>query len=362
MTARDAPLDRRWFETGTPFFRPLLGLLFVGISAASTIVLAGGDIQAFIGDKTTFGLLADCFWYSTIFAAVLFVGKVITHGKRKYARVYPVFLWPDVFYTARGCAVGIGNVAEKTIVAAVPKGAYEQGIEQVITFVVTWIIVGAIGFVMARWDEALLFCKPKTERAKARRDVSMPIDPQHPPEWLLAGVLIILLLIIIGIARLIHEVAEIRAGRRRVNLRPLRDALGRWAGRMAQPSRVQPVRPRLNYRSRLVNAVPTHSAHLNAEYGGVQARSDVQRSANPVQSVQPSDPSMPRDMDELRKLIHAHALYALRPNKQIAIETTWGCTKGEGEAWQRASALFDATKPPKAPKEAEAQLQEGIQA
>jgi hypothetical protein len=107
--------------------------------------------------------------------------------------------------------------------------------------------------------------------------------------------------------------------------------------------------PRLNYRANTTNRVQERSPLLNAEKPSVQGSASVQ-------IVQANELLMPRDLSELQKLIHAHALYARRPNKQIAIETAWGCTKGEGPEWTRAAALFDAVNPglPKPPKSAAA--------
>lgn len=45
---------------------------------------------------------------------------------------------------------------------------------------------------------------------------------------------------------------------------------------------------------------------------------------------------------ELQLVTKALTLKAKGATKQVAIETVWGCTKGGGKTWQRASALFDA--------------------
>lgn len=50
---------------------------------------------------------------------------------------------------------------------------------------------------------------------------------------------------------------------------------------------------------------------------------------------------LPTTLDEMRALGYALMLYAQRPNKQRAIETAFGCTKGAGDEWKRASELFD---------------------
>lgn len=45
---------------------------------------------------------------------------------------------------------------------------------------------------------------------------------------------------------------------------------------------------------------------------------------------------------ELQLVTKALTLKAKGATKQEAIETVWGCTKGGGKVWRRASALFDA--------------------
>jgi hypothetical protein len=54
------------------------------------------------------------------------------------------------------------------------------------------------------------------------------------------------------------------------------------------------------------------------------------------------DGDLPATLDELQRLAHASALYAKRPNKELAILEAWGETKGQGPGYQRASSLFDA--------------------
>ena len=90
------------------------------------------------------------------------------------------------------------------------------------------------------------------------------------------------------------------------------------------------------------NAVHARSPRANAEKPTVQAvqtftdRSTVQTETPPIMG------DIPATLDELQRLAHTIALYAKRPNKELAILESWGETKGEGEGYQRASRLFDA--------------------
>jgi hypothetical protein len=90
------------------------------------------------------------------------------------------------------------------------------------------------------------------------------------------------------------------------------------------------------------HAVQQRSPRMNAEKPSVQpvqAFSD----RSPVQSsVPPLAGDLPMSLDELQRLAHTIALYAKRPNKELAILEAWGETKGQGPGYQRASSLFDA--------------------
>lgn len=91
---------------------------------------------------------------------------------------------------------------------------------------------------------------------------------------------------------------------------------------------------------RRVNGVQLRSPRANAEKG---ERSDVQRFSerSDVQHLSPPSGDLPATLDELQRLTHTIAIYAKRPNKELAILEAWGHTKGEGEGYQRASRLFD---------------------
>lgn len=105
----------------------------------------------------------------------------------------------------------------------------------------------------------------------------------------------------------------------------------------SQPRRRKTSRLR-SPRSRRVNTVRQRSPRSDAEFSGVQ------RSAS-VQSELPATPSeLPATVEELQRLAHALEIYATKPNKQAAIETAFGCKKGAGPEWRRASSLFDLAR------------------
>lgn len=86
------------------------------------------------------------------------------------------------------------------------------------------------------------------------------------------------------------------------------------------------------------NVVQNRSARANAEKPAVQSVQAFMDRSN-VQSILGD---LPATLDELQRLAHTIALYAKRPNKEVAIFEAWGETKGEGDGYQRASRLFDA--------------------
>lgn len=158
------------------------------------------------------------------------------------------------------------------------------------------------------------------------------IDPANPPSWFLGGIFAIGVLIFIGLIYLNYRVVEWRNGSGR-------KVLGRRTSVQRYRSRVQPP---ANQRS-------ARSARLNAEKG---ERSSVQPFVQG--SAVQGDQGLPTTLVELRQLAHALVLYGRRPNKQAAIEVAWGCTKGEGPDWQRASWLFDLALPADSAARAEA--------
>lgn len=108
---------------------------------------------------------------------------------------------------------------------------------------------------------------------------------------------------------------------------------------------VRPARSNV-FKKRLTrsHAVQRRSAHPNAGKSSVQSVQSVQAftSRSNVQSyAPPMAPDLPATLDELQRLAHTIALYAKRPNKELAILEAWGETKGEGDGYKRASLLFD---------------------
>lgn len=90
------------------------------------------------------------------------------------------------------------------------------------------------------------------------------------------------------------------------------------------------------------NTVQQRSARANAEKPTVQAVQSFTDRSNVQPEIPPITGDMPATLDELQRLAHTIALYAKRPNKELAILEAWGETKGEGEGYKRASGLFDA--------------------
>lgn len=86
-----------------------------------------------------------------------------------------------------------------------------------------------------------------------------------------------------------------------------------------------------------LNAVNGRSPHSDARSSGSE------RSAfSPQAAENDASEVLNVNADELRRLTKALALRAQGKSKQEAIETAFECKKGAGEAWRRASTLFDA--------------------
>lgn len=89
----------------------------------------------------------------------------------------------------------------------------------------------------------------------------------------------------------------------------------------------------------ILNDVQAYVNDLNVRSPLPDARSSsVQRSAF---SVQNDDSAIPVNVQELRMLAKAVTLKTRGSTKQEAIETAFGCKKGAGDNWRRASFLFD---------------------
>lgn len=152
------------------------------------------------------------------------------------------------------------------------------------------------------------------------------MDPQAPPPWLMfvlmfglvsaaLAVMALLAALTRGMQRLKSDPPDVRSTVQKIGVR----------------SRA--------FRSRLMTSVRARSPQMNAES---PARSAVQPFTDRSKVNASAAPDLPTNLDELQRLAHTIALYAKRPNKELAILEAWGETKGEGEGYKRASALFDA--------------------
>lgn len=164
----------------------------------------------------------------------------------------------------------------------------------------------------------------------------LAIDPMAPPAWLIFLIsfcflvaFIVLMITVAGIQRLVRGESFFVPRDRDEGERP---SPARRSLRSA-PFRKQFSR---------ANSVQARSPRANAEKSNVQSvqrftdRSDVQLYTPAIMG------DLPTSIDELQRLAHTIALYAKRPNKELAILEAWGETKGEGEGYKRASSLFDA--------------------
>lgn len=152
-TTREAPIPRAVIDELRPYGRAILGLLFVGYSARSTVSLCASDLLwLFEGTReiTIYGF-PDAYWYSGLLALLLFAGEVMT--SEKYPRTYWLFLIPDTFYTARGLWGGLFKASTVLAGSITSDGT----IAQVIGFVAATAISAYLGYMIAKWGEVLLF-------------------------------------------------------------------------------------------------------------------------------------------------------------------------------------------------------------
>jgi len=159
MSRSQAPLDRSILDIGRPFLRFMLGLLFVGFSATSTVRLATYDLATYfkLGNSITLYLVNDGIYVAIALAFILFVGELMTAS---YApRIYMVFLGIDTFYTARGIFPGLYNVFSAAM------GASTEGIVASTALAIVASIV--VGVYVAYYGEILLFGPRKAARGKA---------------------------------------------------------------------------------------------------------------------------------------------------------------------------------------------------
>lgn len=152
------------------------------------------------------------------------------------------------------------------------------------------------------------------------------MDPQAPPPWLVFVLMFGLVSVALAVMALL---AALTRGMQRLKSDP-----------PDVRSTVQKIGVRSRaLRSRLMTSVRARSPQPNEES---PARSAVQPFMDRSKPNVLTPPDLPINLDELQRLAHTIALYAKRPNKELAILEAWGETKGEGEGYQRASRLFDA--------------------
>lgn len=160
MTVREAPLARGIIDELLPWLRALLGILFVGYSANSTIFIGADDLRWLFEStkQTTIGYFPDAYWYSAFVAVLLFVGEVAC-GER-YRRTYWLFLIPDAFYTARGMFAGLSKAFGILLTSWID----DQAVAGVVGVILAVPAAGVIGYFVAKWGEVLLFGKRRKIR------------------------------------------------------------------------------------------------------------------------------------------------------------------------------------------------------
>lgn len=177
------------------------------------------------------------------------------------------------------------------------------------------------------------------------------IDPMSPPPMLIFAIscaaltiCIVLMIAAAGIKRTFRgesffipraraEGADLARAASRVRSRALKSRFSRTNGgqvRSARPNTEQPRR----------SLVRPFADRSNVQPGGMAILANIA--------------DIPATIDEVQQLAHTIALYAKRPNKELAIIEAWGATKGEGELYTRASRLFDTAMGDKARQAAKA--------
>jgi len=153
------------------------------------------------------------------------------------------------------------------------------------------------------------------------------MPPAAPAPWLMFVIMFVLVGLAIGLIVLLGGTSRVLRGE---SFWPRDERAARPATRAARSATFRGQFKR-------ANRGQPGSARANAENGD---RSAVQPVAE-RSIVQPTS-MLPATTDELQRLAHTIALYAKRPNKELAILEAWGATKGEGDRYQRANALFEA--------------------
>ncbi len=134
--------------------------------------------------------------------------------------------------------------------------------------------------------------------------------------------------------------------------------------RLADPAVRARVQERAVRTVRIVRAAATgvhgRSARPNAEKrDGQDVQTVGERSpANPKPEPVSADGELRMAKDDLQKLAHIIVLYARRPNKELAILTATGATKGGSDEYQRWSQRFDEAMGEAAREAAKAKLAE----
>jgi hypothetical protein len=189
MSIREAPISRALLDDTLPWFRALLGIAFVAYSANATIAQNGDDLRIFLGDSAVIGVFADRYWFSSLFALVLFLGEVFT--SERYPAAYRLFLIPDLWYTAcqmqeglqRGFFIFFSGGQDKMadvimaakVTAAHPWSALfaqftalaeDRPLQLVLlgSMAAAWIMALILGYYVARYGELLLFGKRRSFR------------------------------------------------------------------------------------------------------------------------------------------------------------------------------------------------------
>jgi hypothetical protein len=149
MATFDAPINRNVVNTSTPILRLILGIIFVGYSAGTTITYFADDLSVFFkaGQQVTIAYVDDRFWYGFLLALVIFFGEVVT--SEKAIGWYLLFLAPDTFYTARQIQQGFQNAL--IVLLGTSPGA------QALAVIGSWVIGLIVGYLIAKWGEVLIF-------------------------------------------------------------------------------------------------------------------------------------------------------------------------------------------------------------
>lgn len=168
----------------------------------------------------------------------------------------------------------------------------------------------------------------------------MPV--QAPPPWLMFVIMAVLVSAFLALVVILGGLSRMARG---VSFWPKDEG-------QSEPGRRVVRSAAFKKRFSRANGVRQRSARANAEKGNVQPVRAFEDRSN----VQIETGDMPATLDELQRLAHTIALYAKRPNKELAILESWGETKGEGEGYQRASRLFDAAMSDAARQAAKAKI------